>query len=264
MELQTLAQLYDLSGRTAIVTGGAMGIGQAIALRLSEAGARIMIADIAEEASSRTVERIKADGGTAKFIVADAGKAADAERVVRSTVDAYGTVDILVNNAGIYPLAPLLEISEELWDRTHDVNLKGVFFYSKAAALQMISAGHSGRIINIASIDSLHPDPNVAHYSAAKGGLIMLTKALALELAPHGILVNAVAPGDVQTPGTEAILEAMGASADEVLETLLPRLPLGRAAQSDDVAKVVLFLAGGAADYMTGTVVLVDGGRILT
>lgn len=264
MERQKIAQLYDLGGKSAIVTGGALGIGQGIALRLAEAGAHIMIADIDEDASRETVERIRAEGGTVESVVADAGNVSDAEKVLRSTVDAFGTVDILVNNAGIYPLAPLLEIDEALWDRTHNINLKGVFFYSKAAAQHMISAGHPGRIINIASIDGLRPESNVAHYSAAKAGLTMLTKALALELAPHGILANAVAPGDVHTPGTQAILEATGANLDEVLETLLPRLPLGRPAESDDVAKVVLFLAGGAAEYITGTVVLVDGGRILT
>lgn len=264
MDRQKISQLYDLGGKSAIVTGGASGIGQGIALRLAEAGAHVMVSDIDEDAARETVAQIKSEGGTANSVVADAGKVADADKVIQSTVDAFGTVDILVNNAGIYPLAPLFEIDEALWDKTHNVNLKGVFFYSKAAAQHMISAGHPGRIINIASIDSLRPESNVAHYCSAKAGLTMLTKALALELAPHKILANAVAPGDVHTPGTEAILKATGAKLEDVLETLLPSLPLGRPAEADDVAKVVLFLAGPAADYITGTIVVVDGGRILT
>ena len=244
-----------------------MGIGQAIAFRLAEAGAGVMIADIDLEAANQTAEQIKASGGKAQAIRADARSAADARKVFQATVKAYGSLDILVNNAGVYPLLPILEINEETWDRTLDTNLKGVFFYSQAAAQQMIKAGHGGKIINIASIDAFHPHGEVAHYNASKGGVVMLTKALALELAPHQILVNSVAPGSINTPGTIAvgkIYAARGKDPAELTAKMADRLPLGHSGMPDDIAKVVLFLASAAADYMAGSVILVDGGYLLS
>jgi 2-deoxy-D-gluconate 3-dehydrogenase len=267
MTTQTIAQLFDLTGKGAVVTGGAMGIGQAIAFRLAEAGAGVMIADIDLEAAKQTAEQIKAGGGKARAIRADARSAADARKVFQATVKAYGSLDILVNNAGVYPLLPILEIGEETWDRTLDTNLKGVFFYSQAAAQQMIKAGHGGKIINIASIDAFHPHGEVAHYNASKGGVVMLTKALALELAPHQILVNSVAPGSIVTPGTIAVgaaYAARGKDPAELTAKMADRLPLGHSGMPDDIAKVVLFLASAAADYMAGSVILVDGGYLLS
>jgi 2-deoxy-D-gluconate 3-dehydrogenase len=270
MTTQTIAQLFNLTGKGAVVTGGAMGIGQAIAFRLAEAGAGVMIADIDLEAANQTAEQIKASGGKAQAIRADARSAADARKVFQATVKAYGSLDILVNNAGVYPLLPILEINEETWDKTLDTNLKGVFFYSQAAAQQMIKAGHGGKIINIASIDAFHPHGEVAHYNASKGGVVMLTKALALELAPHQILVNSVAPGSINTPGTIAVGEIYAARVKdpakfaELGAKMASRLPLGHPGMPDDIAKVVLFLASAAADYMTGSVILVDGGYLLS
>jgi len=266
--MQTIAQLFDLTGKGAIVTGGAMGIGQAISCRLAEAGASVMITDIDLEAASQTVEQIKARGGKAQAIRADARSKADARKVVQTTVEAFGRLDILVNNAGIYPMSPVLEASEELWDKVLDTNLKGAFFYSQAAAQEMIKAGHGGKIINIASIDALHPYGATAHYAASKAGVVMLTKALALELGLHEILVNAVAPGGIMTPGTvatrRAISLATGMNDEQIIQSFTERLPLRRMGQPDDVAKVVLFLASAAADYMTGSLVLVDGGFLLS
>jgi len=267
MVTQTIAQLFDLSGKGAIVTGGAMGIGQAIAFRLAEAGASVMIADIDLEDANQTAERIKAGGGQAQAIRADVRNTADAKKVAQAAVEIFGSLSILVNNAGIYPFSAVLQTSEELWDRVFDINLKGAFFYSQAAAQEMIKVGRGGRIINMASVDALRPHGSVAHYSASKGGLAMLTKALALELAPHGILVNAVAPGSIITPGTDAIRRglgpAIGQSPEQMVKRFAERVPLRRAGTPDDVAKVVLFLASAAADYMTGDVVLVDGGYLL-
>jgi len=265
--LQTIAQLFDLSGKGAVVTGGAMGIGQAIAFRLAEAGASVMIADIDLEAANQTVEQIKATGGKAQAIGADARSAADAKKVTQATVEAFGSLDILVNNAGIYPMSPIMYISEELWDSVLDLDLKGVFLYSQAAAQEMVKAGHGGKIVNMASVDALHPRGSVAPYNAAKGGVVMLTKALALELASHQILVNAVAPGTVRTPGTDAareiIKQATGITDEQIAQGFSQRLPLQRVAEPDDIAKVVLFLTSAAADYMTGSLLLVDGGTLL-
>jgi len=268
MATQTIAQLFDLTGKGAIVTGGAMGIGQAIAFRLAEAGAGVMIADINLEAASQTVEQIKARGGTAQATRADVRSKADAKKVVEATVEAFGSLDILVNNAGIYPSSPILEASEEMWDAVFDINLKGVFFYSQTAAQEMVKAGHGGKIINMASIGGERPYGQEAPYAASKGGLVMLTKALALELAPYNILVNAVSPGAITTPGTDAARAALSASGagtpEEIIEAYSRSVPLRRMGEPDDVAKVVLFLASAAADYMTGSYVLVDGGFLLS
>jgi 2-deoxy-D-gluconate 3-dehydrogenase len=253
--MKTIAELFDLTDKVAVVTGGAMGIGQAIAYRLAEAGSSIIIADINLEAATQTANEIQSRKGKAYAIQADAQNPADASKIAHASVDVFGSIDILVNNAGVYPIVPVMDITEELWDRVLDINLKGAFFYSQAAAEVMINVGRGGKIINIASIDALKPNGSVAHYNASKGGLVMLTKALALELAPHGILVNAVAPGIVLTPGTQAvrddISQAMGVTSEQILQGVLPRVPLRRMAEPDDIAKVVLFLASSAADYMT-------------
>jgi NAD(P)-dependent dehydrogenase (short-subunit alcohol dehydrogenase family) len=145
-----------------------MGIGQAVSFRLAEAGAGVMIADIDAEAASQTIMQIKASGGKARAIRADASSTADAKAVVQATLEAFGCLDILVNNAGIYPISPALETSEEMWDKVLNINLKGAFFYSQAAAQEMVRAGRGGKIINMASIDAMHPYGGVAHYGASK------------------------------------------------------------------------------------------------
>jgi 2-deoxy-D-gluconate 3-dehydrogenase len=218
-----------------------------------------MIADVNSDAAKQTAGRINASGGKLHFIKADAGSVADAERVVQSTVEAFGRLDVLVNSAGIYPFSKALEISEEMWDKVYKVNTKGVFFYSKAAAQKMIDCCNGGRIVNIASTGALGPTPTggLAHYDSSKSAVVMITKVLALELGPHGILVNAVAPGSTLTPGTGERLKG------ERGKFLSSKLPLGRLGEPDDIAKVVLFLVSAAADYMTGTVVVVDGGYLL-
>jgi 2-deoxy-D-gluconate 3-dehydrogenase len=267
MATQSIAELFNLRGKGAVVTGGAMGIGQAIALRLAEAGASVMIADINLEAANKTAEEITSGGGKAQAIQADASSGSDAKKVIQATVDAFGSLDILINNAGIYPLLPMMRVEEELWDRVIDINLKGTFLYAQAAAARMIEAGNGGKIVNLASIDGLHPNGNAAHYNASKGGVIMLTKALALELAPHNILVNTVAPGTIKTPGTEtwgAKAIDDGLTVEQLSKSFQGRVPLGRVGYPDDIAKVVLFAASAAADYMTGSLLLVDGGYLLS
>src|SRR2546425_136246 len=255
MVTQSITEIYDLKGKAAIVTGGAMGIGEAIALRIAEAGASVMIADISMEAANKVVDRIKSRGGKAEAIYADASSVNDARKVVQATVDAFGTLDILVNNAGIFPFTPALQMTEAAWDKVLGINLKGVFFFAQTAAQQMVQAGHGGKIVNIASIDGLHPTGNLAHYDASKGGVIMLTKSLAFEFGQHNINVNAIAPGGIQTPGGQAqstaILKGTNMPSEDFTKAFTARIPLGRMGEPDDIAKVVLFLASSASDYIT-------------
>jgi len=270
MKAKTIAELFDLTGKSAIVTGGAMGIGQGIAFRLAEAGAAVMISDINLDSAAETVELIKARGGKAQAVRADARSTYDATKVTQETVDAFGRLDILVNNAGTFPTSPALELSEEMWDITLDTNLKGVFFYSQAVARHMIGAGHGGKIINMSSADAIRPFGNLAHYDASKAGVLGLTRALAKEWAPHRILVNAVLPGSVSTPGSAGGFEALlrickdkGIDPEEWLKRQTENMLLGMQ-EPDDIAKVVLCIASGATDLMTGSAVLVDGGYVVS
>jgi 2-deoxy-D-gluconate 3-dehydrogenase len=268
MPLKSLSGVFDLTGKSAIVTGGARGIGQGIALRLAEAGASIMVADISADFAARVVQEIRAGGGTAQYVVADVSKAASAEKIIRTTIENFGHLDILVNNAGIYPAVPALQVTEELWDMVLDTNLKGLFFCSKAAANAMIAVGQGGKVINLASIDGYNPGTGRLIYGASKAGVIALTRGLALELSPYQILVNAVAPGAIHTPGLETILELYARTAGITPEALeagdaKANTPMGYYGQPDDIAKVVLFLSSDAANYITGQTIVVDGGKLL-
>lgn len=258
-----ITQLFDLTGKGAIVTGAGMGIGQGIALRLAEAGASVLVVDINPEAAAETVRQILAKDGIAFAIQADAAKPADAERVALEAVNRFGRLDILVNNAGIFPFSPALQTTEALWDKVLDVNLKGVFFYTQAAAKRMVAAGQGGRIVNIASIDALHPTGNLVHYDASKGGVVMATKSLALEFGQYGITVNAIAPGAINTPGASAGTAGVEVT-EELLKSFLVRIPLGRQGVPDDIAKAALFLSSEAAAYITGSLLVVDGGYLLS
>lgn len=265
--MKTIAQLFDLSGKGAVVTGGARGIGQGIAFRLAEAGAGVMVVDINMNGATQTTDQIKARGNKAQAIYANVKNAADAEKVMQATLDAFGSIDILVNNAGIFPSYKCLDTSEESWDEILDVNLKGAFLYSKAAARAMIKGGHGGKIINIASIEALKPEGAHIPYCASKGGVVMLTKSMARDLAANNILVNAVAPGGIQTPGGDEAGDERSRALDmaplELWKAFMKRMPLRRLGEPDDIAKVVLFLASGAADFITGELILVDGGYLL-
>jgi len=254
-------KLLDLTEKVAIVTGAAMGIGRATALLLAHAGANVAIADLDLEGARKVASEIEALGVKALAIEADVAKAADAKRMVEATVGRLGGVDILVNNAGIFPIKPALDLEEEEWDQVQDINIKGTFLCSQAAARQMVKQGRGGKIVNLASIDAVYPLlVGFAHYDSSKAAVIAFTKNLAKELAPHKINVNAVAPGIVDTPGVRRLAEPLGLDPDVVFS---PRIPWGRLEQPEDVAKAVLFLASDAAEYITGTCLFVEGGFLI-
>jgi 2-deoxy-D-gluconate 3-dehydrogenase len=262
--LPALSEMFDLTGKTAIVTGGAMGIGAAIAARLAEAGAAVVVADINHDAAGEVVARIEREGGVAIAVQADASNVEDAQRAVHEAARVFGHVDILVNDAGVFPFSPALELTEAQWDHVLDINLKGTFFYAQAAAKQMIAQQTPGVIVNIASIDGLHPTGLLAHYDASKGGVVMVTKSLAKELGAYHIRVNAIAPGGVNTPGVEhAAPPQTTAGATGAVEDMMARIPMGRMGQPDEIALAALFLASPASSYMTGSLVVVDGGFLL-
>ncbi len=259
---RSLTELLDLSEQTAIVTGGAMGIGLGIAERLHEAGANVVLADLddaaAEQAAAALNER-RADSALAQHT--DVADAASVLGLVDATVDRFGGIDILVNNAGIFPFVPLAQMSEADFTKVIDVNLRGVFLCTKTVSERMVEQGRGGRIVNVTSIDAIHPSMvGLAHYDASKHGVWGFTKNVALELAPHGIHVNAIAPGGVLTPGVET---AQAGSADAV-DAATAAIPLGRLADPDEIGRVAVFLASGLASYMTGSQVVVDGGLLLT
>ncbi|MEX0675158.1 MAG: SDR family NAD(P)-dependent oxidoreductase [Gaiellaceae bacterium] len=254
-----LAELIDLSGQTAIVTGGAAGIGRGIAERLHEAGANVVIADIAEPEAIETAALL---GERALAVGVDVADARSVEAMVRATIDAFGGVDVLVNNAGIYPFAPLTTMTEADFMRVIDVNLRGVFLCTKAVAQRMIEQGRGGRIVNVTSVDAVHPSMiGLAHYDASKHGVWGFTKNVALELAPHRIWVNAIAPGGILTPGVQA---AQSAGQDEAVADVTASIPMRRLGDADEIGRVVVFLASELASYMTGSQVVVDGGLLLT
>jgi NAD(P)-dependent dehydrogenase (short-subunit alcohol dehydrogenase family) len=257
-----LRDLISLAGRVAVVTGGARGIGFAISARLAEAGAHVLIGDLREEDAAEAARGIARLGGTAlpgELDVADsAAVGALADRAVRE----LGGIDILVNNAGIYPCAPVLDMTDEEWDRVLDIDLRGAFAGAREAGRRMVEAGRGGVILNIASTASYRvAGTGVSHYVAAKHGVLGLTKSLAVELGPYAIRVLAIAPTVTRTPGLEAgraAFEAGGFRLDELGATL----PLGRIAVPDDVARVALFCASDLAALMTGSTLLVDAGAM--
>ena len=259
---------FDLSGKNAAVTGGAMGIGFGIAQRFIEAGANVLIADIDDQAAQAAVPKLAGGPGKAAAVRADVSDPRAGEEIVAACVRHFGSLDILVNNAGIFPIVPMLQTTPELFDRVYAVNLRGLAFCTQAAAKQMIAQGKGGKIVNIASIDSLRPSlVGLAAYDASKGGVLMFTRNLALELAPHGIQINAIAPGGVATEGVAKLTAGMPLTAEqqaEMARTSVARIPLGRMGVPDDIAEVAVFLASSASDYMTGEIVVVDGGMLLT
>ena len=255
-----LADLLGLSGRVAVVTGGARGIGRACCSRLAEAGARVVVADIDEEAAREAASAI---GARASAAAVDVREAASVRALVERARDEHGRLDVWVNAAGVYPTSPLLELSEQDWELVLDTNLRGTFLGAREAARAMIAGDRGGVIVNVSSTAAYRAEaPGAAHYVASKFGVRGLTQALAVELGPHGIRVLAVAPTVTLTPGLEAQRSSLE-SAGFALEELGPRLPLGRVAVPDDVARVVLFCACDLSLLMTGSTLLVDAGELV-
>lgn len=246
--------------RVVLVTGSSRGIGAAIARGFAHEGAQVVInhAQDAEQAA-RTVHEIEAAGGAAMAIDADVSSLTDVRGMVRFVLKQFGQIDVLVNNAGICPFSSFLDMPEALWDRVLDVNLKGVFLVSQQVARQMVERGKGGRIIATSSISSMVGGTQQAHYCASKAGINLLIKSMALSLAPYQITCNAVLPGTVETDINRDVLK------DEALKTRLAQgTPLGRLGEPEDIVGAVLFLASEAASWVTGSLLVVDGGATST
>jgi NAD(P)-dependent dehydrogenase (short-subunit alcohol dehydrogenase family) len=247
-----------LAGKVAIVTGAGRGMGRAVAELFGREGARVVVAEVNPSYGEEVAEQIRDAGGTAIAVQTDVSLTDDVRRLFATTVDEFGTVDIAVNNAGIAVARPLLDYTEEDWDRQMGVNVKGVFFCCQEAAKVMVPH-REGKIVNFASTSAFVSSsrPEVA-YDTSKGAVRQMTVSIAAELAPHGINVNAVAPGTTATEMTRSTL-----ATDEGLAWQLARIPMGRVGQPQDIASVVLFLCSPEAAYITGHTLVADGGWLL-
>jgi glucose 1-dehydrogenase len=247
-----------LEGKTAIVTGGNSGIGMATVLALAELGANVVIDYVSHpEATEKLEQQVAGLGAKAIGVEADVSKVEDLERLVKSAVDAFGRLDIMVNNAGIETRTGVLDTTEEQFDKVIAVNMKSAFFGTQIAARQMIAQGDGGVIVNISSVHEDWPMPGNIPYCLSKGGIRMLTRTAAVELAPHGVRVIGLGPGAVATPINLVEMDP------ESLKRVEAAIPWGRMAQPEEIAAVAAFLAGPGAVYMTGTTVFADGAIML-
>jgi 3-oxoacyl-[acyl-carrier protein] reductase len=240
--------------KTAIVTGAARGIGKGIAVALAKEGYNIVVSDIKQADCDATAKELSELGAEAMGVACDVSNPTAVEALFTQTAKKFGGLHVLVNNAGIYPFVPFANMTEADWDKVMNVNLKGVFLCSKAAA-KLLSAG--GRIVNISSIASVVGFENLVHYCASKGGVNGMTRALALEMAHKNITVNAVAPGAINTPG------AYQDAKEEVKKQTAAMVPMARLGEPEDIANAVAFLASEKSSYITGQVLVVDGGWTL-
>jgi len=246
-----------LQGKVALVTGAQQGIGRAIALAFAREGADIGVNYLDDRgAAEKVIQEVRGAGRRAVLVQSDVAQPAAVQAMVARVVGELGGLDVLVNNAGVYPRVPFLEMRESDWDLVLDVNLKGGFFCAQAAALAMIAGGRRGSVINMAS-QAIRGAVRGVHYSASKGGVVAMTRAMALELAAHGIRVNAIAPGL-----TDTAQPRYGNTEDELAE-MGRAVPLGRMAQPEDIASVAVFLAGDEARHVTGQTVHVNGGSFM-
>lgn len=253
---EELMNNMQLKGKTAVVTGSGRGLGKAIAKKLGEMGANIVLNDISSsDCLDDTAKELKALGINVIVTKGDVRNPEDTEAMIKACIDEFGSIDILVNNAGITRDMPIIKMKEEDWDEVLDINLKGAFLCTKAAVKYMMKQ-RSGKIINIASVAGVMGNRGQANYSASKAGLIGLTKSTAKELASRNITCNAVAPGVIESKMTEVL-------PDNVKENYLNNIPLKRFGTPEDVANVVAFLASSDSDYVTGQVIHIDGGLVM-
>ncbi len=261
MTTKPLTEFFNFKGKTVVVTGGSMGIGFAIVKRFAEAGANVVAADISSAEEKKIVALGKEYGVPTMLIKTDVSQEKDIVKLVATVVKKFGKLDVLVNNAGIYPQKPVLEMDLALWEKTQAINLRGTFLCCREAAKAMKTTG-GGSIVNIASVDALHPSAvGLASYDASKHGVWGFSKNFALEVCPLNIRVNVVAPGGIRTEGVEKMTKGgIKASGDKVAPM---DVPMKRMGEPDEMATVTLFLASDAASYMTGSIVVADGGMLL-
>ncbi len=260
--MATIQESLNLAGKVAVVTGGAKGIGLGIVTRLAEAGAKVVIANRGTD-GNEVATQLQAKGWSVVAVTTDVSIEESVRNLINQTIGQFGTIDILVNNAGIYPTIPVMKMTLADWQQVQTINLQGVFLTTKYAAEAMIKAGRGGKIINITSVDALHPSSvGLAHYDASKHGVWGFTKNVALELAPHKIWVNAIAPGGILTPGVQGNMQ--GEAGKKILDAFAAKIPMQRLGDPDEIGKVALFLASDLSSYMTGSQIVVDGGVLLS
>jgi 3-oxoacyl-[acyl-carrier protein] reductase len=244
----------ELAGKVAVVTGAGQGIGKALARGLAAAGAAVVVSDVLPKNADAVARQIVADGGRALGLGVDVSKATEVTSMIDAALSELNRVDILINNAGVFPRATVLELDSETWDAVMNVNLRGTWLCSQAAARVMVEQGEGGRIINFASVAAFRPALRGAHYAASKAGIVAFTRNMALEVAPYNITVNAIAPGL-----TDTAQPRYGMTEDEIAATATD-VPLGRIAQPEDMVPTVLFLCGPGGAYITGQTHHVNGG----
>jgi NAD(P)-dependent dehydrogenase (short-subunit alcohol dehydrogenase family) len=259
---RTTPKFCDLKGKVAIVTGAAKGMGRAHSLKLAGAGAKVVLCDIDVPGCQLVVEEIKKMRGEAIAVKCDTSKKAEIDNVVAEALKKFSKIDILVNNAGIFPFKPFLEMQESDFEKVIDINLKGYFLMAQACAKVMQKntpdeKGFRGAIVNIASVAAIIGFQGLSHYCASKGGIIAMSKAIALELAPLGIRVNNIDPGSIDTPGTHTTTID-----PKVREAMMAKIPMKRNGSAEEIANAVLFLASNESSYMTGSTMVVDGGWV--
>ncbi len=247
-----------LEGKVAVITGAGRGIGRAFAQALAAEGCRVAVADVDIASAEATANEIASRGGMAAGLQVDVTQLDAVANLMRSVVDRWTGIDILVNDAGVFPRATVVDMDEAMWDRVVDVNLKGTFLCSQAAARILIAQGRGGRIVNMVSRAAYTAYPRGAHYAASKAGILGFTRSLASELGSYRITVNAIAPGTVNT----AMPRASGVT-DEQLFASGRAFPLGRIAEPEDMVPALLFLCGNGGEYMTGQVLHVNGGSLM-
>ena len=245
-----------LKDKVCVITGAAQGIGEACAMRFANEGAKVVVSDVQIEKGEAVAKAIRNAGGEAIFFACDVSQKSDCVDLIQAAVDAFGSVDVHLSNAAIIAIKEFLDITEEDWEQTVGVNLNGFFYAGQAAAAQMVKQG-SGNIINMSSINAVVAIPTATPYTVCKGGVLQLTKSMALSLAPHGIRVNAVGPGTIATEMGKTMMSNPAAK-----KRVLSRTPLGRPGEPDEIASVCVFLASDDASYITGETIYCDGGRL--